>query len=623
MNTSSWCHFLRKTGLITMSLWIVTVSYPITAQAAPGRQPNIIMILADDLGWMDCGAYGSRYYQTPHIDTLARRGMTFTNAYAASPLCSPTRASIMTGQYPARTRITTPACHLPPLPPDRPMLGEKADARHAVVTPESARFLPLEQYTLGEAFRDAGYHTGFIGKWHLGKDPKYWPGQQGFGVDLGVPNPGPPSYFAPYHMEHYSDAPRGEYITDRITDEAIRYIDQHRDEPFMLCWWHLAVHAPFQAQEELAAHYRDKTDPRGKQSCPIMAGMIESMDIGIGRVLDRLQELGIADNTIIFFTSDNGGNMYNEVEGQPPTNNDPLRGTKGCIYEGGTRVPWIVYWPGVTQPGTQSAEIISTVDMYPTMLDMAGIAYPEQQHLDGMSIVPVLKSGSGLDREGVFFHFPHYTPATLNRPSTSVRQGDWKLIRFYGEGPDQTDGFELYNLNDDISETNNLAEAFPQRVQEMNRLIDRHLKDTDAIIPIRNPAYIPRVPGWQPSNDARIDLSNGVMKVVSSGNDPYIYTEDIPIASHFFRIRFRMKSSLSGGGALYWTGGNVKAFSHENRLAFDPNHDGKWHDYQLDFESKNPLNRIRIDPGTSAGTVEIESIILERKWGLQIKEWRF
>jgi len=464
---------------------------------AQGR-PNIIFILADDLGWMDTSLYGSKYYRTPNIDRLAARGMMFTDAYAASPLCSPTRASIMTGKYPCRLGITLPAGHLPPLPKDQPVLAAKAAPWMKVICPQSRRFLPPEQYTIGEAFKDAGYATGFIGKWHLGLNAEHWPEKQGFDVSFhGAPDPGPPRYFSPYRFRAgtVTDGPKGEYVTDRVTDEAVKFIRGHSQgkKPFLLCLWHYAVHAPFQAKEAITGKYRGRTDPRGKQDCAVMAAMIQSLDEGVGRVLDELDRLKIAGETIIIFMSDNGGNMYSRVEGTTPTNNAPLRGGKGMIYEGGTREPCIIVWPGVVEPGSTSTEVIASVDFYPTMLEMGEVPARKDQIIDGVSIAPILKGSGGLDREAIFCHFPHYTPATGNLPATSVRKGDWKLIRLYGEGEDNTKSrCELYNLKDDIGERNDLAGRFPERVRELDALIARHLKETGAIVPVPNPAHDPK-----------------------------------------------------------------------------------------------------------------------------------
>ncbi len=478
--------FLARCGAV-----VSTFSYTgsIFAQTKP-KLPNILFILADDLGWMDSSLYGSQYYETPNLKRLARRGMMFTNAYAANPLCSPTRASIMTGKFPARLKITAPAGHLPPLP-NQPLLKKQGPPWQKIVWPRSKRFLPLEEFTLAEALKEVGYQTAFIGKWHLGHEP-WWPKKQGFDINIaGGQYPGPPSYFSPYKIKTLPDGPTGEYLTDRLTNEAIKYLKQDRRDPFFLCFWHYAVHAPFQAKEDITKKYRQKKDPRGRQKCPVMASMIQSLDESIGRILDTLDKLKLSDNTIIFFTSDNGGNMYSDVEGNPPTNNYPLRGGKATIYEGGTREPTVIVWPGVVKPGSRCDEIISSIDYYPTILDILNLNPQPNQHFDGVSIVPLLEGKSKLDREAIFCHFPHMIPATDNWPCVYVRCGDWKLIRFFHAAEDDKHRYELYNLAEDVSETNNLAAKMPVKVQQLDALIEQHLQDTGALVPKLNPRYDP------------------------------------------------------------------------------------------------------------------------------------
>jgi arylsulfatase A-like enzyme len=318
---------------------------------------------------------------------------------------------------------------------------------------------------------------------------------------MGAFNPGPPSYFSPYRMPNIPDGPEGEYITDRITDEAMKYIEQNKDKPFMLCLWHFAVHGPWGRKEEMVGKYRDKTDPRGRQNCPTMGAMFESMDENIGRVLDHLEKLGLAENTIVIFTSDNGGNIHSVVDGVAPTNNYPLRSGKGNIHEGGVRVPCIISWPGAVEQGSECSEAINSIDFYPTLLEMAGIVPNQEQHLDGVSLVPLLKGESKLNREAIFNHFPHYVPALNNIPGTSARKGDWKLYRFYGEGENLTPVHTLYNLKADIGETWNLAGEMPDLVNSLGALIDAHIKDIDGVIPIPNPSYDPNA--QQPKKSER------------------------------------------------------------------------------------------------------------------------
>jgi len=609
--------FIKAAGMTMASL----AAPSLTCSKPAGKRPNILFILADDMGLIDTTLFGSEYYETPNLERLAARGMLFTNAYSASPLCSPTRASILTGKYPARLKITTPACHLPPLDPKAPLIAKRAAPNKKMITPQSRRFLRLEEYTVGEAFRDAGYETGFIGKWHLGRDEKYWPRNQGFGYDLGAPNPGPPSYFSPYKFKTIPDGPEGEYITDRVTDETVKYLQEHRDDTFMLCLWHFAVHAPFQAKEDITKKYRSRTDPRGRQDCPIMASMLQSMDESIGRVLDKLDELKIADDTIIIFMSDNGGNMYNEVEGTTPTNNYPLRGGKGNIYEGGSHVPCIIAWPGVVRPATKCDELISSVDFYPTMLEMAGIDKKDGQLFDGISIVPAIREGARLKREAIFCHFPHYVPATNNLPGTYVRKGPWKLIRSYGEGVDRSNGYELYNLVEDVGEKNNLAQKLPGKVAELDRLIDKFLADTGALVPVRNPAYSPNLRGWAPSRNCSVSTKDGVLVVKSTGNDPHISCADVPGQRGSMVVTFRMRSEARGDGQFFWADAKRRNFGAAQRISFDITHDRKWQEYSVSFEAGAALKAIRIDPGNAPGTIEFDWIRLKTGTGKTLKSW--
>ena len=458
-------------------------------------RPNVVFFLVDDMGWSDCGVYGSTFYDTPNVDRLAKQGMLFTDAYAANPLCSPTRASILTGKYPCRLGITAPAGHLKKLPANTPPVGKEAQPWYKAVPATSKRFLPLGEYTIAEAARDAGYKTCFIGKWHLGKDRVYWPEHQGFDVNIaGAGNPGPPSYHSPYRLNNLADGPEGEYVTDRLTDEAVGYLDSDHDSPFMLFLWHFGVHGPWGHKEEITRHYENKKDPRQKQNNPVMASMLKSIDDSLGIVLKKLDELDIAENTVVIFFSDNGGNIHSRIgPGKlPPTNNYPLRGGKANIYEGGSREPLIVRYPGVVKPGSKCSDIVTSVDFYPTLLDICKAKPQQGQVIDGENIMPLLKQTGKLQREAIFCHFPHNTPAPKHLASTYVRKGDWKLIRFYFLADDGNHHYELYNLKDDIGEKTNLSEKYPEKVRHLDNLITNHLKDTNAVIPIPNPRYDPK-----------------------------------------------------------------------------------------------------------------------------------
>ena len=485
------------------------------------KRPNIVLFLVDDMGWMDSGAYGSRYYETPNIDRLARQGMLFTDAYSANPLCSPTRASILTGKYPARLGITSAVGHLPPLAEDAPRLAESAAPNRRMLTPESLRFLRPEEYTLAEALRDAGYRTGHFGKWHLGLTEPYWPERQGYEVAWhGHPDPGPPppnGYFSPYSYKTgtITPGPEGEYIVDRLTDEAIRFVEAGDGRPFFAAVWQCGVHGPWGHKEEYTKAFVGKIDPTGRQGNPVMASMLRSIDESLGRIVARLDELGLTDETIVLFTSDNGGNVHSNTEDDasrkggddeagprgrslanyreyagflPPTNNAPLRAGKGTLYEGGVRVPLIVAWPGKVPVATRSSAVVGTMDFYPTLLDLIGVPAKEGVRFDGVSFAPVLRDpAASLGREAVFNFFPHGGPT--KPPGVTVRMGDWKLIRWFEAGPEYPNEHELYNLRDDLGESTNLADREPSRVAELDARIDRFLADTKALVPIPNPAY--------------------------------------------------------------------------------------------------------------------------------------
>jgi arylsulfatase A-like enzyme len=479
------------------SILLVLAALPLGAPAAAtpetAGKPNIIFILADDLGWSDTTLYcTTSFYETPNIEQLAKRGMLFRNAYAANPLCSPTRASILTGLYPARIGITTPAGHLP----EARLAAElevKGPAFHPALQPISATRLKTDYYTSAEAFHDAGYATGHFGKWHLGENP-YSPLQHGFDVDVPhYPGPGPAgSYVAPWRFApklNFTGKP-GEHLEDRMADEAIQFIKANKDKPFFLNYWAFSVHAPFDAKPDLIAKYRSKADSRNPQRCPVYGAMVQSLDDNVGRLIATLDELKLADNTIIVFFSDNGGNTYNHIDGVPPTSNAPLRGGKATLYEGGTREPCVVVWPGRVKPGSSSQAFLSSVDWYPTLLAMTGVTPKHPVKFDGVDQSPALL-GTGAPRDTVFCYFPHYTPATGAMPATWVRRGDWKLIRFFRANPDRSDLFELYNLKEDLGETRNRADDEPARVRELNALIAGFLNDTGALIPTPNPNYDP------------------------------------------------------------------------------------------------------------------------------------
>ena len=612
------------------------------SMAAPKRMPNVVLFVVDDMGWMDSTVYGSRYYETPNLERLAKCSMRFTNAYSAAPLCSATRAAIMTGKYPGRLHVTGASGHVPVK--EGPLMPERGMPYQEMLFPRCQEYLPLEEHTLGEALRDAGYKTGFVGKWHLGHDEKYWPDHQGFDLNVGGGRwPGPPSYFSPYHISNLPDGPDGEYIADRLTDEALAFIDDAKDAPFYLNFWQYAVHAPYQGKDEYRLYFEQKKDPRGAQDNAVMAAMIKSMDESLGRVLDKLEALDLMDNTIIIFSSDNGGNMYDRTardgtnlsawapEGRTPTNNAPLRGGKGSVYEGGVRVPLMVYWPGVVEKETVSDQVANSIDFYPTILDMLQLNPQPSQVFDGVSIVPALE-GNTLNRDTVYGHFPHEVPAVPCQPASWVRQGDWKLIRFYQTDESFPDHYELYNLAEDIGELYNLAEVYPEKVKELEGLLDKHLKETGALVPQKNPEYRPdaakEICGWRPSGQCWIQQKDACLVVNSMGADPFIVNNSVPNVSGKLRVRFRMRSNSKGTGQFFWVTEKTPKFGPNQRLDFAPIHDNAWQEYTVDFEANASLTAIRIDPSAGSGIIEFEWIQIEsgetdavvhKKWSFTTK----
>ena len=485
---------VRRTRLLWASAVVVlAVASGAAAWLSSTRvsQPNVVLVLVDDMGWTDSSVYGSEYYRTPNLERLAQRGMRFDRAYAPSATCAPSRAAILTGKYPARLKMTAITGGRPRGRKQRPKAAAAPWKR--VIPPRTRPELPLQEYTIAEALRDAGYRTGLIGKWHLGSHGSV-PEQHGFGVSVGGARTGStPSYHAPYGIASLRDGPAGEYLTDRLTEEALAFIDANRDGPFFLTLWHYAVHAPWGHKREITVQWRGRRDPTGRHGNPIMGSMLQSVDDGLGRILDKLDALGIADETIVIFTSDNGGSTTARGPGnRPPTSNSPLRSGKGAFYEGGIRVPCVVAWPGVVPPGSVSDEVVSSIDFYPTLLQATGLAARAGQILDGASLVPVLERTGRLDRDALFWHRPHYGRQTRMPPGTAVLSGSWKLMRFYGEGAMGRNAYRLYDLHADPGERKNLAESMPTKVAALDALIEKHLLATSADLPRPNP-------NWEPS----------------------------------------------------------------------------------------------------------------------------
>ncbi len=459
------------------------------AHAAP---MNVIFVLADDLGWSDTTLYGhTNLYETPNLERLAQRGMTFTRAYANSPLCSPTRASIMTGQLPARHGSTAPQHHTQAVRMRAAVAKAAPPGNKALLTASVTR-LDTAYPTLAKLFKARGYHTAHFGKWHLGPEP-YSPLEHGFDVDIPHhPGPGPAgSFVAPWRFRNFRENTPKEHIEDRMAFEAVQWMQSVKDKPFYMNYWQFSVHAPFNAKEALVEKYRRRVDPSNPQRCPTYAAMVESLDDAIGTLLDAVDAAGIADRTAIVFISDNGGNMYNVVEGERPTSNVPLRGGKATMFEGGIRVPCIVVWPKVTRPGSRSHEIIQASDFYTTILGQLHMASPENHVVDGIDITPALQGGS-LKRESIITYFPHCPPVPdWLPPSMAIHSGDWKLIRLFHEGQNGAHDYLLYNLKKDIGEKHNLADQYPERVAGMDRMMEAYIQAAGTVVPQPNPRFDP------------------------------------------------------------------------------------------------------------------------------------
>jgi arylsulfatase A-like enzyme len=425
------------------------------------------------MGWADGACFGSKFYQTPQMDALAKSGERFTSAYAACAVCSPTRAALMTGKYPARLHITDW------------IGGERSPKNARFNLPDWQKHLPLEETTLATTLKKLGYTTAHIGKWHLGGG-EFLPQHQGFDMNIAGGETGhPASYFWPYGASDNNNrvpglaergGQKGEYLTDQLTDEALAFIEANKDHPFYLNFCHYAVHVPLMGKQELIDEAADRPGADG-QNNKVYYAMIKSVDESVGRIVKKLEELHLADNTIIVFTSDNGGLTDNHP---PSTSNAPLRDGKGSAYEGGLRVPLIVKVPGVTHAGTVSDTPVITMDFFPTLLELVGAdKSASRTAIDGVSFAPLLRGESQTPHNALFWHYPHYWHGGLISPYSVVRVGDWKLIRFYENGSE-----ELYNVKTDLSEQHDLAATNPTKRKELSARLDAWLKEADAQMPV-------------------------------------------------------------------------------------------------------------------------------------------
>ncbi len=451
------------------------------------KPANFVFILVDDLGWADVKCNNPEsFYETPNIDRLAENGIRFTNAYSANPVCSPTRAAIMTGKHPNRVNITDwiPGDD----PKNRPLLG-----------PQDRNELALEEITIAEKLKEKGYKTGFIGKWHLG-DEGFFPENQGFDINIGGHEKGSPpgGYYSPYKNPKLTDGSKGEYLTDRLTNESIRFITENKNGPFFLYLAYYTVHTPIQAAKKHIEKYELKREQLGLDSVPhkkegegwtklvqenaAYASMVAAMDENLGRIVDALRKQGLDKNTWIIFTSDNGG-LSTLRRKNAPTNNGPLRAGKGWCYEGGIRVPLIIAGPGVSEKGKVTEQTAVSMDFFTTILSMAGVQHEKN---DGENLIPVLAENNRLNRDELFWHFPHYHGSGW-KPGSALRKGDWKLLVHYEENKT-----ELFNLAEDLGETTDISEKYPGEVIEMKNILEEKLKDTNSKKPVPNENFSPK-----------------------------------------------------------------------------------------------------------------------------------
>jgi arylsulfatase A-like enzyme len=645
---------------------------------------NVIMILSDDLGWADVSYDGrSKFYETPHFDALAARSVSFHRAYAASPLCSPTRASIMLGQNPARIGLTEPLAHsqshmevsiAASAPPDEKSIGTTSAAVFANNLPTLARLI-----------RGAGYTTGHFGKWHLGHAP-HSPLENGFDVDIPRhPGPDPAgSFVAPWGFKHIAPNRPDEHIEDRMAEEAVAWMEQQvaADRPFYLQYWQLSVHAPFDAKPGLVEKYRRKANGDHTKS-PTYAAMVESMDDSIGTLVAAVERLGIADRTAIIFASDNGGNRYNgivetDINGVQytvnPTDNAPLRGGKATIWEGGIRVPTTFYWPGVTPPGgAVSDAVIQTTDFYPTILGLLGIPLPDGHPVDGVDFSAALRGADWQRPGGMITYFPHTkkVPDWLP-PAVSLNDGDWKLIRvfYYGETPGEHQ-YLLFNLKDDIGEKDNLAAREPGRVRAMDAEIDGFLRAANVRTPRPNPAFAPArfdptrigvqpgglmrsrtrdelvaaiqgapanrpaaastaakgetsIGGWQAGRETvALVMQDGALLVEAGGRDPWIYHDLQPPLEGGapYMLEFEILSHGTGPIRVHGRTGSVRAFHPDEIHRHTLDTSGEWTRVTIPLTTQPPLTGLRISPTDAPGKTLLRNIRIKDNQGSIIHEW--
>ncbi len=593
-----------------------------------GNRPNVIVMMADDLGWRDVTPNGSVFYETPNVERLAAAGMNFPNAYAANPLCSPTRAGVLTGLYPARVRFNTPSGHVAGVELD-PGVPTTGDAYLPSTSVGTRTRLPNGYVTYGELLKQAGYSTAFLGKWHLGMD-EYVPDNQGFDLVIGGrQHPGPPGgFFAPFTADSNIPATwpdgspivAGDHVNDILAAYAADFIGDHRHQPFLINMWWYDVHAPFEAKTALRDKYTAKKttnpDPEGRQDSQTMAAMIETMDDGIGTILDKLEELGLRDDTVIVFTSDNGGWMYSWIEEDlaVPTDNHPSRAGKACIWDGGTRVPFIVNWPGEIAEGTTSQDLVNNLDIYATILEIADVPAYDGYSLDSLSLVPSLKGQSPANNGVIFNQFPQSPPATGTFPGVWVRQGDMKLIRFFhGNGAPGDHRYELYDMSVDPGEEHNLAGDHMEPgglVETLDALISQHLAETDSLVPNFNSNYVPpSFDNWTPNFGVWVqDGDAGAIRMVSNSFLPALDSPDLSALPAPAKIRVVMTSRSYGDGRIWWRFNPGDEWTVPNSTAFAVTHDNTQRTIEIPIAPGAPVAGIRFQPSSGYFQSDVVSI---------------
>ncbi len=650
----------RRDFTITQNLRILAglflLLFPATVVSAASPK-NIVLILADDLGWADTTLYGhTSLYETPNIERLAARGMTFSRAYA-SPICSPTRASIMTGQNPARLGMTSPTAHTPAVH-FQATAGESGPPHQKCTNVKSATRLNPSLPTLGKVLKGAGYATAHFGKWHLGREP-YSPLELGFDID--IPHwwgPGPKtSYLSPWGYEDFEDGPQGEHIEDRMAKEAVTWL-RARDpnKPFYLNYWQFSVHAPFGAKPELIDRYRQKIKRGEAQQSPTYAAMVHSLDDAVGSLLDAIDAKGIAKDTVIIFYSDNGGNTHcglEETDGSGEkyiaaiTSNAPLRGGKGNINEGGVRVPAVVVWPGVTEPGSRSDVLIQSADLYPTILGMLNVEQPKDHVLDGIDFTAALH-GKAMERGPIFTLLPGHgnTPHWLP-PSMSVHHEDWKLIRTFYYGENGNHQYRLFNLREDIGEDNNLASRYPEKVKELDQLIEEYIVAANVVVPKPNPNFdpskfnptrigvqagglkMPRSDG--PSNKrtgrsgrresttkqksmldwiargAEASIEDGSVQLTPTSRQPFL-THNKLRANGPVEVRLRIRTKRDGKGRLQWRTPDQKSFPKTGQSQTFDVVGGDWQELRVPLNEQGRMAHLRIHLSDTKRPTEIDWI---------------